>query len=69
MTTIDINRLSPAERLALIGLLWDSLEAESLPLTQAQEAELDHRIASADADLAQSRPWDELHAELATRAR
>jgi putative addiction module component (TIGR02574 family) len=67
MTTIDISSLSPKERLDLIGELWDSLEADDVPLTPAQAAELDRRLASADADLADSIPWDTLRAELADR--
>jgi len=41
LTTIDIDALSPRERLELIGRLWDSLDADNLPLTKAQEVELD----------------------------
>jgi putative addiction module component (TIGR02574 family) len=67
MTTIDIDRLSPEERLDLIGRLWDSLDADDLPLTPAQAAELDRRLATADADLAESEPWETLRAELATK--
>jgi putative addiction module component (TIGR02574 family) len=45
--TIDeIVQLSPAERLYLIGQLWDSLEQQDLPLSQGQEAELNRRLAS-----------------------
>jgi putative addiction module component (TIGR02574 family) len=67
MTTIDIERLSPQERLDLIGRLWDSLDADDLPLTNAQEAELDRRLTTADADLADSVAWEALRAELAVR--
>jgi putative addiction module component (TIGR02574 family) len=64
---IDIERLSPVERLELIGRLWDSLDTEDLQPTQAQRHELDVRMASADADLADSIPWAELRQELAHR--
>ncbi|MBV8797786.1 MAG: addiction module protein, partial [Hyphomicrobiales bacterium] len=40
MPTLDISRLSPEERLDLIGELWDSLAAEEVRLTPAQEREL-----------------------------
>ena len=40
----EIVRLTPPERLALIAQLWDSLEHEQLPLTDAQEAELERRL-------------------------
>jgi putative addiction module component (TIGR02574 family) len=67
ISQIDIERLSPQERLDLIERLWDSLDAETIPLTQAQNAELDRRLATADADLAESIPWETVRTELAAR--
>jgi putative addiction module component (TIGR02574 family) len=43
-TALDISRLTPQERLDLIGELWDSLAAEDVTLTPAQEAELARRV-------------------------
>jgi len=67
MTTVDINLLSPQERLDLIAQLWESLDADDVPLTPTQKSELDRRLATADVDLADSVPWDTLRAELADR--
>jgi putative addiction module component (TIGR02574 family) len=67
MTMIDIDHLSPQERLELIGRLWDSLDDEDVPLTPEQEAELDRRLATADADLADSVSWESFRAELRAR--
>ena len=67
MTMIDIDHLSPQERLDLIGRLWDSLDDEDVPLTPEQEAELDRRLATADADLADSVSWESFRAELRAR--
>ena len=50
LTPDEIVRLTPPERLALIAQLWDSLEHEQLPLTSAQEAELEHRLTSLHED-------------------
>jgi putative addiction module component (TIGR02574 family) len=50
LTPDEIVRLTPPERLALIAQLWDSLEHEQLPLTRAQEAELERRLTSLDED-------------------
>jgi len=47
----DITRLSPQERLSLISALWDSLTDADVPLTPAQEAELEHRMARFEADM------------------
>jgi putative addiction module component (TIGR02574 family) len=46
----DIARLTPEERLELIGRLWDSLESEDVRLTPSQDAELGRRMATFDAD-------------------
>ena len=49
---VDITNLTPAERLRLIEDLWESLRdnPEQVPLTPAQEAELDRRIAQVEQD-------------------
>jgi putative addiction module component (TIGR02574 family) len=49
----EISRLSVDERLELIGQLSDSLEHEPLPLSTAQQQELDRRLATLDEDRAQ----------------
>jgi putative addiction module component (TIGR02574 family) len=43
---VDIERMSRDERLALLERLWDSLsrDADALPLTAEQLAELDRRL-------------------------
>lgn len=56
---IDINELSPEERLALIEELWDSLSGrpDALALTDAQREELDRRIDEMDRDETLGEPW------------
>ena len=49
-TNIDVKQLSAEERLILIEQIWDSLEAEAVPVTAAQKAELDRRIEEMDRD-------------------
>jgi len=68
MATLDISRLTPKERLDLIGELWDSLSAADIRLTPAQEAELDRRLATFDADRREAIPWEEIDAELDRRS-
>ena len=67
LTHDEITRLSPDERLALIAQLWDSLEQHQLPLTQAQQIELERRLASLDQDRQQGVTWAALKAELERR--
>ena len=64
LTPDEIVRLTPPERLALIAQLWDSLEHEQLPLTGAQEAELEHRLISLHEDRSHGVTWATLKAEL-----
>jgi putative addiction module component (TIGR02574 family) len=67
LTDEEIVRLSPPERLALIAQLWDSLEHDHLPLTDAQQAELERRLASLDQDRSDGITWAALKAELEQR--
>ena len=67
LTADEIVRLSPPERLALIAQLWDSLEHEQLPLTTAQQAELERRLTSLDQDRRDGVTWAALKAELEQR--
>lgn len=60
----QITRLTPAERLALIAQLWDSLEDHQVPLTPAQQTELERRLATLEDDRSQSVTWEILKAEL-----
>ena len=66
---LDIARLTPAERLELIGRLWDTLEPEDVGLTPRQDAELCRRMATFDADAKAAVPWEEIEADLLRRSR
>ncbi|MGA2252700.1 addiction module protein [Terracidiphilus sp.] len=63
----ELARLTPPERLALISQLWDSLEDEQLPLTAAQQAELDRRLDSLDQDRRSGISWAQLKTEMEQR--
>jgi putative addiction module component (TIGR02574 family) len=67
LTPDEIGRLTPTERLALIARLWDSLDHEQLPLNEAQQAELDGRLASLDDDRRNGVTWSALRSELEQR--
>jgi putative addiction module component (TIGR02574 family) len=50
----EFAKLPTAERLGLLGDLWDSIAADAdtdIPLTNAQKAELDRRLADLEANL------------------
>jgi putative addiction module component (TIGR02574 family) len=63
----EITRLSPIERLDLIGQLWDSLADDQVLLTTDQTAELDRRLATLDHDGKHAITWASLKAELDKR--
>lgn len=63
----ELARLTPPERLAVISQLWDSLESDQLPLTAAQQAELDRRLETLDQDRRAGISWAAWQAELERR--
>lgn len=60
--TLGLGSLSPADRLALLGELWESLtpDPEAVPLTDAQRRDLDRRLAALDTDPSAGSPWEEV---------
>lgn len=47
-----------------LSQLWDGLESEQLPVTAAQQAELDRRLETLDEDRREGIAWDALKAQL-----
>jgi putative addiction module component (TIGR02574 family) len=65
------DHLSIEDRLALIEAIWDSISAhpEQIPLTEAQQQELDRRLEAHSADPTKVTPWDVVRAEALARMR
>jgi putative addiction module component (TIGR02574 family) len=65
----DFSQLSPVERILLAQDLWDSAreEAQALPLTTEQQAEIERRLAALDAGTMPAYPWDEVKQRLLNR--
>ncbi len=61
---VDFAKLSPEQRLELIGEIWDSLEDEALELEPELVAELDRRLAELEANPAEGRPAAEVIARI-----
>ncbi len=57
---IDIDRLSPEQRLRLLEQIWDSLSDDEVPLTRAQREELDRRLDDLEREGPRGIPWDEV---------
>ncbi len=64
----EIIRLTPSERLALIGDLWDSLNDDETPLPMPQFRELQNRLTSFETDKGNAVSWESLKSELAKSA-
>lgn len=62
----ELLRLPASERLEAIAQLWDSLEgqADLLPLSDEERAELDRRIAEDETDRGAGISWPELRRRL-----
>jgi putative addiction module component (TIGR02574 family) len=67
--TIDFTKLTIDERIALIGRIWDSINADSatIPLTLAQQQELDKRLDEYENSPGAGVPWDEVKKNLLSK--
>ena len=66
LKSLGIERLSVAERLLLVEELWDSIAAAT-PLTDAQRAELDRRLADHEANPDDVVSWEEVQSSITAR--
>jgi putative addiction module component (TIGR02574 family) len=71
MKDLGIDQMNLEERLALVQEIWDSIaaEAEQRPLTEAQQRELERRLAAHAADPSKVIPWEEVKAKALARAK
>ena len=68
---LNIDDLSPEERLRLIEELWDSLneKPESVPLTNAQREELDRRLDDLENSGPEGIPWEQVLQQIRSRSK
>lgn len=71
--SFDYRRLSIAERLQVVEDIWDSIAADadsaSLPVTEAEQALLDQRLAEREAQPNAGAPWADVRARITDRRR
>jgi putative addiction module component (TIGR02574 family) len=69
LKALGIDQLSVEERIALVQEIWDSIAAdmEATPLTGAQRAELERRLADHEANPDDVIPWEQIQAEALAR--
>jgi putative addiction module component (TIGR02574 family) len=59
-----VTSMSPADRLELIGAVWDTLSPDDLPVTDAERALLDARLADTEKHPNDQSPWPEVKVRL-----
>jgi putative addiction module component (TIGR02574 family) len=71
VSAADFEGLPPEERLAIAEALWDSVvrDMSDAPLSPAQRAELERRLADSIAHPDAVTPWEEIKARALARAR
>jgi putative addiction module component (TIGR02574 family) len=64
--SMDFSQLSVAERIILVEQIWDSIATEqvAVPLTPAQEAELDRRMEAHRKSPQEGASWEEVKARI-----
>ena len=64
-----IEQLSLAERILIVEEIWDSIVAEqaSLPVTSAQQAELDRRLNAHRASPGQGASWEDVKTDIRSK--
>jgi putative addiction module component (TIGR02574 family) len=67
--SLGIDRLDVEHRLALVEEIWASIcaDTKAFPLSDAQRAELDRRVADDDAFPDDVMPWNEVKAAVRNR--
>ena len=67
--TLGIDRMDVNERLALVEEIWASIcaDAQAFPLSEAQRAELDRRVADDNEFPDDVVPWDEVKRSVQAR--
>jgi putative addiction module component (TIGR02574 family) len=66
LKALGIDQLSVAQRILLVEEIWDSIAeaAEEIPLTEAQQQDLQRRIAAYEANPKAGSSWQEVKARL-----
>jgi putative addiction module component (TIGR02574 family) len=70
-SAVDVGLLDEEEKLDLLDRLWESIgrDPRALPLSPAQQAELDKRLDDLEAEGPVGIPWDEVVARIRARVR
>jgi len=62
-----VRGLSTADRLELIGAVWETLSPEDVPVTEVEKSLLDGRLADLENNPEDQSPWSEVQMRLRRR--
>jgi putative addiction module component (TIGR02574 family) len=65
----EAKKLSPGDRLELIGELWDTLEDSDLPVATEEQEILEIRMADLEANPSAQESWSQAKSWLESRRR
>ena len=70
-TIADILELTVAERIEMVGDIWDSIEAvpDAVTLSEEQKRELDRRLQTYHENPDSGAPWSEVKERIRARSR
>jgi putative addiction module component (TIGR02574 family) len=60
----QVKTLSPADRLELIGAVWETLSSTDVPVTEAEKKLLDSRLVDLDNNPEDQSLWGDVQARL-----
>lgn len=60
----EVKALSAADRLELIGAVWETLSPNDTPITEEEKTLLDARLQDLEANPEKQSPWPEVQARL-----
>ena len=60
----QVKTLSVAERIELIGVVWETLSPEEIPVSEAEQVLLDSRLSDIEQNPEDQSPWSEVQVRL-----
>jgi putative addiction module component (TIGR02574 family) len=71
LTALGIDKLNAAERIRLVGEIWDSIaaEVEAAPLSEEMKREVDRRLAAHRTNPEAAVAWEQVEAAALNRLR
>lgn len=60
----EVKALTVAERIELIGAVWETFSPDEVPVSEEEKALLDARLADMEQNSGDQSPWSEVQARL-----